>query len=344
MSTNRANPSTRRERVTLSDVARAAGVSTNTVSRVVRGDKEVSAQTRAHVTALIESMGYRPNVAARALSAEKTGIIHVILTVPMDHGHGSTLLAVMQAATQMDYQISLSHAPDPEHTEVSDILPFRVDGVIVIGGQKPAASFAKKIGEAYPTVLLLTSARNIPRVSTIHVDSTLGSRIATEHLLSQGMTHLVHIRGPKIWTDALDRSEGYIQACTHAGVEPVIVDAQSWDANEGYAQVMKLGEAPEGIIAANDQLALGAIRALSERGIRVPKETAVVGFDNIAGADNFTPPLSTIHQPFEAIGKQAVTLLTAMMEGARARDMLIKPKLIIRASSVVPMQANSYSL
>lgn len=321
-------------RVTLADVARAGGVSPNTVSRVVRGDPEVSSATRERITALIEQMGYHPNYAARALSADKTGLIHVILTVPMYHGHGHTLLSLLNAAATAGYQVSLANIPDPERANLAEVPPFRVDGVVILGGQAPTISMAVKLGARVPTVLLLTSEQRLSGVSTIAVDSEAGSRLATQHLIDQGLRRLAHIRGPKTWSDADERACGFTAACHAAGLEGQIIEAESWDAADGYYRVMSLSQMPQGIVTANDQLALGAMRAVHDKGLRVPEDVRVVGFDNVVGADFFQPPLSTIHQPFDRVGREAVSLITEMVNGAPARDVLIAPTLLVRSSSL----------
>lgn len=184
MSTRRRAP----KKVSLADIARKAGVSTNTVSRVVRGDPEVSEKTRARIAKLVEELGYVPNYAARALAAKRTNVLQVVLAAPMFHGHGTVLLSILNASAQAGYHVSLSYAYGPDGQLRSDFAPFDVDGVIILGGQDPTIDVAIESGKRFPTVLVLTSEQGLDGISTVAVDNVRGARLATEHLLAQGLT------------------------------------------------------------------------------------------------------------------------------------------------------------
>ncbi len=279
------------KKVSLADIARRAGVSTNTVSRVVRGDPEVSEKTRARISKLVEELGYVPNYAARALAAKRTNVLQVVLAAPMFHGHGRVLL------------------------------------------QDPTIDVAIEAGKRFPTVLVLTSEKGLDGISTVAVDNVRGARLATEHLLAQGLTDVVHICGPAGWSDAQMRRLGYEQACQAYGIEPVVLQPDSWDSRDGYDVMRAAGRLPEGVQTANDQLALGAMRYIYERGGVVPRDVRVVGFDDIDGADSYAPPLTTIHQPFDRLGRTAVRLVRSLMGGGPSQDIVLDPELVIRASS-----------
>ena len=321
------------KKVSLADIARRAGVSTNTVSRVVRGDPEVSEKTRARISKLVEELGYVPNYAARALAAKRTNVLQVVLAAPMFHGHGRVLLSILNASSQAGYHVSLSYAYGPDGQLRNDFAPFDVDGVIILGGQDPTIDVAIEAGKRFPTVLVLTSEKGLDGISTVAVDNVRGARLATEHLLAQGLTDVVHICGPAGWSDAQMRRLGYEQACQAYGIEPVVLHPDSWDSRDGYDVMRAAGRLPEGVQTANDQLALGAMRYIYERGGVVPRDVRVVGFDDIDGADSYAPPLTTIHQPFDRLGRTAVRLVRSLMGGGPSQDIVLDPELVIRASS-----------
>ena len=323
-------------RVSLADVARRAGVSSNTVSRVVRNDPEVSDATRKRIQELLEELDYKPNLAARALARSRTGVIHVLLAAPMFHGHAQTFLSITNAAAIAGFHVSVSDAQGPSSRVPKihhGLTPIDVDGVIVIGGQGPTLDLAVELGERVPTVLVLAGEHGFDKVSTVSVDNVLGARRAVEYLISLGVTDLLHIAGPVDWVDSGERLRGFREVCEERGLTPHVVQADSWDAADGYRLSKKWRCPPAGLFAANDQLALGAIRAMLEAGVRLPEESRVVGYDDIVGAECFFPPLSTVRQDFAAVGRSAVELLNELMNDQPSRDTVIEPSLVIRASS-----------
>lgn len=323
------------KRVSLADVAKLAGVSSNTVSRVVRGDPEVSDATRERIKHLIEEMDYKPNLAARALASSRTGVFHVLLAAPMFHGHGQTFLAIMNAASAVGFHVSVSnaHGVSAKAKKHHGLTPIDVDGVIVLGGQGPTVDLATRLGERMPTVLVLTGEHGLDAVSTVSIDNAEGARQATRHLISLGVTDLMHLAGPADWLDAAERLRGFSEVCQEHGIEPHAATPGSWDAQAGYELARTWACPPAGLFAANDQLALGAMRALHENGVSIPDETRVVGYDDIAGAECYYPPLSTVRQPFGVVGRTAVEHLVHLMNGGASRDTVIKPELVARASS-----------
>ncbi|WP_034285210.1 LacI family DNA-binding transcriptional regulator [Schaalia suimastitidis] len=320
-------------RISQADVARIAGVSTNTVSRVVRGDPEVADATRRRISALLAEVDYRPNFAARSLATNKTGVLHVALAAPMFHGHGRTLLSVLNAAALAGFNVSMSNTWNAEGNTQRDIAPFDVDGIVILGGQEPTIDLALRAATKVPTVLLLGSEHDLDGVSTVAVDNVRGSYLASSHLLRMGITDLAHLGGPGSWGDSGKRQKGFEQACREFGVKAPVFPADSWNARDGYDAVRSLPRLPAGLVCANDQLAMGAMRAIAESGALIPGDVRVVGFDDMDGADCFQPPLTTIRQPFDRVGRTAVRLIRQMLDGIEAQDILIEPELVIRASS-----------
>ncbi len=330
--------STRRlvtKKVSLADVAELAGVSSNTVSRVVRGDPEVADATRKRITSILNEVGYRPNYAARALAAKRTGVLHVLLAAPMFHGHGRVLLSVLSAASEAGYQVSLSNAYRADGTLRFDVVPFDVDAIIILAGQDPSVELAVDIGKRFPTVLVLTSEKRIEGISTVAIDNVKGARLATQHLLMQGVRDIIHVSGPSGWSDAAMRKQGFLQACDEYGVEGRVIESQSWNSQDGYDVVASLPGLPEALQTANDQLALGAMCVIHERGATVPRDVKIVGFDDVDGADCYSPPLTTIRQPFDRLGRSAVRIVRSMIDGGPTEDVTIDPELVIRASSTL---------
>ncbi len=330
----------RARRVSLADVARIAGVSSNTVSRVVRGDPEVADATRKRISEILEAVGYRPNFAARALAAKRTGIVQVILAAPLYHGHGQTLLSVMNEASAAGFTVLVKNAYGAEDVTARDAVPFDVDGVIILGGQGPTVDLAIKAGRTIPTVLLLSNDTDLEGVSTVSIDNRQGSYLAAKHLIDVGCVNIVHIQGALEWSDAHQRREGCERACQEAGAELTILEAGSWDASRGYETLRDFlsplpqgGPFPCGVVAANDQLALGALRAAHERGVNIPEEMKIVGFDDVEGATYFVPPLTTIRQHFDKVGAEAVKQLRNLLAGEPPQGVLVQPELVIRASS-----------
>lgn len=330
--------STRRQitkKVSLADVAEIAGVSTNTVSRVVRGDREVASATRERIRKLLNEVGYRPNYAARALASNRTGVLHVVLAAPMFHGHGRVLLSVLNAGAEAGYHVSVSNAYRPDGKLHADVAPFDVDGVIILAGQYPTTERAIEIGRRFPTVLVLTSETGLDGISTASIDNVKGAKIATDHLLDQGVKDVFHIAGPAGWSDTAMRRLGFLHSCADHGVEGRIIESYSWNAQDGYDAMRGAGVLPDGVMTGNDQLALGAMRLIHERGATVPGDVRVVGFDDVDGADCYLPPLTTIRQPFDRLGRAAVRLVRQLMDGGGVHDVVIEPELIIRQSSIL---------
>lgn len=304
--------------------------------------------TRKRISEILHEVGYRPHFAARALAAKRTDVIQVILAAPMFHGHGQTLLSVMTEAAAAGLSVVVSRA-DPDQDVDAQTVPFDVDGVIILGGQEPTVDMAIKTAAFAPTVLLLSNQHSLPGVSTVSVDNFAGSYQATRHLLDQGVLDLMHIEGDRSWADAAQRRDGFLAACREYGVQAEVLHAGSWGAQKGYEAAsaafdergeggVPFGEgAGMGIVAANDQLALGALRAAHERGVSVPYELSVVGFDDSEGAQCYLPPLTTVRQGFDKVGSAAIRQLAQLQTGDKPQDIVIDPELVIRASSTTHM-------
>ncbi|HMR50186.1 MAG TPA: LacI family DNA-binding transcriptional regulator [Arachnia sp.] len=320
-------------RVGLKEVAEASGVSLQTVSRVVRDLDGVASETRARVLESLRELNYRPNLAARSLSASRTGSVHVINAVPLFHGYAATFLSICKTLQDMNLHVSTSVVPDGKIPDLGDLVPVSADGVIVLGGRREPAPWVGELAKRTPTVLVGRLHLLPDNVSGIAMDHALGARVAVEHLRERGARHILHIAGPLDWTDSYLRLESYLEVCAEAGMEPVVRYADAWDASAAAAALEDLPPETDAIFAVNDMLALGCLSILHHRGIPVPGRIKVIGFDDIPGAESFYPPLTTIRQGFAEVGERAVEQLKELMDGGEPRRALVEPTLVIREST-----------
>ncbi|MEO7588061.1 MAG: LacI family DNA-binding transcriptional regulator [Arachnia sp.] len=320
------------ERPNLADVAKRAGVSSQTVSRVVRGADVVAKDTRERVLAIVAELGYQPNLAARSLSQRRTGVVHVVNATPLFHGHARTFLEVVAALGELGLHTSMSVLRLGEELTLNRLIPMGVDGVVILGGHSRSSRWAE-VAERLPVVFVGQRAGLPASVSSVGVDQAHGASLATRHLIAQGRARLLHICGPRDWLDAEERRDGFVQACDEAGVPFDKLSSPTWDAQSAYDVTAALPPGVDGVFASNDHLALGVMRRLHEHGRDIPGDVSVVGFDDAEGSACFWPPLSTIRQPFHEVGHAAVSQLTRLMDGGAAEHSLIQPELIVRGSS-----------
>jgi DNA-binding LacI/PurR family transcriptional regulator len=326
----------------MTDVARLAGVSHQTVSRVLNGHPNVKEQTRLRVRAAIAELGYRPNRAARALVTGRSQLIGIVALNSTLYGPSSLLAAFEQAAAEAGFAVSVGSVGRLDRESIAGAvdrhLDQRVAGLVVIA---PVASAGEAL-EDMPSGIPLVTIDGDPRRAhaLVTVDQVAGARAATRHLLAAGHRTVWHVSGPADWYDAAGRVEGWRQALEEAGAEvPPLIPAD-WSAAAGYSAGQMLARMPEvtAVFAANDHLALGLLRALSERGRRVPRDLSVVGFDDVPEAAFFIPPLTTVRPAFDAVAQAGLDLLLAQMadEGDPDNRIVIAPSLVSRESVAPP--------
>jgi LacI family transcriptional regulator len=333
----------------MTDVARLAGVSHQTVSRVVNDSPHVSAQTRTRVLAAMEQLGYRRNAVARALATRRSGTLGVITFDTVLHGPVTTLYGVEQAAGALGLGVSIAVvdrvSSDAVVRALSRLEDQSVEGVVALATQEDAVRALTAGLRALPAVfvggLAGTSEADAPAVGT---DQLTGARDATRHLLELGHRTVHHLAGPQDWLDGRWRVEGWREALRTAGAEePELVEGD-WSARSGYAAMREMLAADPtltAVFAANDQMALGALRALDEVGRRVPEHVSIVGFDDIPEAEFFRPPLTTVRQHFAESGQLAVHLLLGLIRpedaaAGAAPPPLVPTELMVRRSSGPP--------
>lgn len=323
------------------DVAALAGVSHQTVSRVLNDHPRVRPETRQRVLDAIAQLGYRRNSAARALVTRRTGTIGVVTSGSALFGPTSTLIALEHAARDAGLFVSVATLPTWGADQVSTVLEHfmsqGVDGVVVIAAHDDAVVAVQAFDEPVPIVMV--GPKNLPGpLHSVAVDQYAGGRLAVRHLLELGHRDVVHLAGPVDWLDARWRIEGWRDELAAAGIragEPIPGD---WSAQRGYdvGRELAAGELPTAVFAANDQLALGLLRAFAEAGLRVPTDVSVVGFDDVDGSAHFFPPLTTVRQEFGALGRRCMVLLLGAIAGECVDSGLIAPSLMVRASSGPP--------
>jgi DNA-binding LacI/PurR family transcriptional regulator len=322
----------------MTDVARLAGVSHQTVSRVLNGHPNVREQTRLRVRAAIAQLGYRPNKAARALVTGRSQLIGVIAQNSSLYGPASLLAAFELAAAEAGFSVSLRRVKELDRSSIASAVEHhrdsRVAGIVAIA---PTASANEALADVPAGVPLVTidgdPARSAPLVT---VDQTAGAFLATRHLLDAGHSTVWHVSGPPDWFDSAGRVRGWTQALESAGVEVPPLVAADWSAAAGYRAGQMLARMPEvtAVFAANDHLALGLLRAMHERGRSVPDDVSVVGFDDVPEAAYFIPPLTTVRPDFDAVARETLELLLAQVsEGeVESSQRTIAPALVSRNS------------
>jgi DNA-binding LacI/PurR family transcriptional regulator len=331
----------RRRGPSMLDVAREAGVSGQTVSRVSNGRTNVDAETRSRVLAAMRKVGYRPNSAARALRSGRFNNIGVIMFTLSSFGNMRTLDSIAVAAANTGYSITLIPVKHPTQGEVSiaftRLSEQAVDGVIIIIEAHLIDQADIELPAGLPVVVVDSSAKY--RFPVVDTDQAEGARLATEHLLELGHRTVWHVAGPAGSYSAERRQESWRRTLlAHGrGVPPVVPG--DWSTDAGYRAGAKLSTRSDvtAVFAANDQMALGILRALHERGRAVPGEISVVGFDDMAESSSFWPPLTTVHQRFDEVGRHSVDLLVkTIKDGESGESVLVPTRLVVRASTGPP--------
>jgi len=323
----------------MADVAKLAGVSLQTVSRVINDSPHVRADTRQRVQDAMRKLEYRPNPVARALVTGRSRTLGVVSFDTTLHGPASTLFGIERAAHEADYFVSIvslrSLASSSVVSAVERLRDQGVDGILVIAPQESATSALLHLPEDVPVVA--AEAGPDASVPLVAVDQFEGAQMATSHLLELGHRTVWHISGPVDWLEAQDRMRGWRSTLEAAGAPAPPVLHGDWSAHAGHELGRDLAANPDvtAVFVANDQMALGLLRALHEAGRRIPGDISVVGFDDIPEAEYFTPPLTTVRQNFNEMGRRSLLLLLEQIEsGVReARRETVAPELIVRAST-----------
>jgi DNA-binding LacI/PurR family transcriptional regulator len=323
------------------DVARVAGVSHQTVSRVLNDHPNVRETTRQRVRSAILELGYRPNRAARALVTGSYRSIGVIAPRSTLYGPSSLLAAFEEQSAIEGFTVSVARLRSFDAAAMREaaagLLAQRVAGLIVIA---PLATAAEALDDL-PDDLPLVAVDGHPSRSgaSARVDQVVGARLATAHLLDAGHATVWHVSGPPDWFDAAGRVTGWTAELRERGIEPPPVIDADWTAESGYRAGQLLGRMPEvtAVFAANDAIALGVLHALHEHGRRVPHDVSIVGFDDVPEAAHYIPPLTTVRQDFDAVARESLALMMERFSGLDgSTGRVVVPDLVVRSSVAAP--------
>ncbi len=326
----------------MTDVAQLAGVSHQTVSRVLNDHPHVREETRRRVLDAMVKLGYRRNLTARALVTRQTATIGVVAFDTDLYGPASTLFSIEEAARARDYRVSVVTVPDPDEAAFAEavdrLLEQSVTGVVVLAPQRAAVRVMAGLPPDLPAVAVEGGAA--PGIPSVVVDQVDGALQATRHLLGLGHRSIVHVSGREDWIEAEARLRGWQQAMAAAGAPLSPVLAGDWSPRSGHAAGRRLLDELPGttaVFVANDHMALGLIRAVSEAGVQVPEQISVVGFDDIAEAEFLRPPLTTVRQDFAEVGRRCVDVLldriATPVEWFDGPAVVVPCSLVVRAST-----------
>ncbi|GAA2531955.1 LacI family transcriptional regulator [Winogradskya humida] len=327
------------------DVAKLAGVSHQTVSRVLNEHPNVRPETRLRVLEAMRSLNYRRNLAARTLVTRRSNTLGIIGFETTLFGPASMLYGIESAAREAGYLVSIATVRNLERADVLSavdrLAQHAVDGIIAIA---PKTAVTSALMQA-PTDLFCVAvggAGDSESVPTVRMDNAEGACLATQHLLDLGHATVHHAAGPGDWPEAHERTEGWRRTLYAAGAVVPPVHPQWWDAASGYEQgrAMAADPAVTAIFCANDRIALGVLRALHEAGRKVPEEVSVVGFDDMPDSGFFLPPLTTVSQNFGELGRRSLALLLEHMnrpsDAETVDHVIVPPTLVHRASTAPP--------
>lgn len=305
----------------LEEIARLAGVSRSTVSRVVNGDKRVSDSARERVNTVIREHDYHPHAAARSLASRRTRMIGLripgeVTFIFSDPYYPNLVQGVVDACNEADYGLMLMMEPenDPVSSEriYQRVIRGRyLDGVILSTSVLGDPFIGRVASDGVPAVMI---GRH-PALTTVDVDNTVAATQAVRHLIGHGYRRIAHIAGPSNIVASNERFHGYELALTEAGIEvdPELIERGDFTEVSGYVAMRALIETPDlridAVFAGSDTMAAGAFRALAEAGLSVPEDIAVIGFDGLERHARAFPTLSTVVQPIAALGRAAVTTL-----------------------------------
>jgi LacI family transcriptional regulator len=342
-------------RATIKEVASVAGVSTQTVSRVINKRPDVSPETRKRVQNIIEQLGYRPSALARSLIQQRSYTLGVVTAGLRFIGPSRTLSGITSAAEEKGYSLLLKELPQFDTTDITPIFQAlhdrHVDGIIwavpEVGENHDWINHGS-VETRIPMVYLAMEPRD--DILDVSINNYVGGRIAVDHLFEQGYRYIGHVAGPVDWWEAQQRMKGWKDALREAGIESKDNHwaEGNWSSASGAQAIEKLfAQYPEmdSIFVGNDQMALGVVQVATQKGLRIPEDLGIVGFDNIPESAFFSPPLTTVQQDQYKIGKvaveQIIQIIESSLEGLEpetSNSFILSPTLVVRQSSLRPKE------
>ena len=328
----------------MADVAAVAGVSHQTVSRVLNGLPGVRPETAKRVHAAIALLGYRRNHAARLLASTRSRTIGVLTWGTSLVGPAQVLLALEAAARAADYRLSTvtitEMTPEGVGAAMDQVLGHAPEAVVVIVPHETVLRIAQEIDLGIPTVVVEGDLSQTPL--TAGVDNVQGARLATAHLLDLGHDRVDHLAGPLGWAEAAAREEGWRAELASRGLPVEAPRGRGdWSAASGYAagQSIAADRGVTAVFAANDQMALGLVAALRDAGRRVPDDVSVVGVDDLPESAYFTPPLTSVRQDFAELGRRTMNLVERALRGEPSPTTELVGTVLVERASTAPPRA-----
>jgi LacI family transcriptional regulator len=333
-------------RPTIRDIADAAGVSVATVSRVINARPDVAPQTRDEVMRHVRAHNFTTNRSARALSVGTTGYIGFTMPFVRADYFAAILAGAVEAAFEREMRLVLCatlHQHDREVSLLETLIDGATDGAIILLPEETNEELEELRASGYPFVVAdprLPLTDGLPAVSAAH---RAGAKAATDHLLALGHRRIAHLSGPRGWAATEERIEGYHAALAAAGVllSPELVAEGDFEIPGGYAaasRLLDLPDRPTAVFASNDNMAFGVVRAARERGLSIPEDLSVVGFDDGELAKSVSPALTTVRQPLAELGRTAVSLLKRLVDRQRVEALRVElaTRLVVRDSTMPP--------
>ena len=330
-------------KLTILDVARLAGVSRSTVSRVMNGRDDVRTDVRAKVLRVIDETGFRPSATARSLVSQRTGVLGLVIPWRVSQLLEDTyfvglIRGVSRASNAAGTTLSFFlFDTEEEERELYRrvVAPRLVDGLMLVALCKDDRLLDEVANSGLP-IVSLGRVMHRDDVSWVDVDNFDGSRRAVQHLVGLGHSRIAAIAGPQHMVSGIDRYNGFIEGMREARLDPGLVEFADWSGDGGYAAMLKLlPHQPTAVYVASDTMAMGALRAVTDSGLSVPEDLAVVGFDGLPASEKTSPPLTTLRQPIPQIGEALIKILLDQIDTDRREPVreLIPTELIVRESS-----------
>ncbi|WP_228373191.1 LacI family DNA-binding transcriptional regulator [Demequina silvatica] len=316
------------------DVAARAGVSHQTVSRVLNDFPGIRPETRERVLQAISELGYRRNMAARALATGRSEVIGVVMPETPHFGPTSTLYAIEHAAKRVGFKplITTASWETASMGQALDFLLARSVDALVVMAQHPDVLEAVEATTDVPVLYVLTGNSHAER--SVAVDQVAGTRLALEHLYDLGHRRFQHITGITGLTEAQLRRDTFLAFLRERDLEELPILEGDWSADAGYRAGLAMEEGVTALFCANDPMAIGAIHALEERGLSVPGDVSIVGFDDVPESGYAHPALTTVHQDFTEVGLRAVKALMRIVNGGEPGELEpVEPWLVVRDST-----------
>ncbi|KQZ10925.1 LacI family transcriptional regulator [Agromyces sp. Root1464] len=323
------------------DVARLAGVSHQTVSRVLNHHPSIRPETKQRVLDVMAELQYKPNRAARALVTSRSRTIGVLSASSTQYGPASSIAAIEAAARVAGYWVSTANIDSSDAGSIADGLAHLaaqgIEGLVVIAPQVRVFETIAQLSIDVPYVTMQSTGQEVGR--TLSVDQIAGARMATRHLIELGHRNIYHLAGPQDWIEAEARMRGFLEEMSAQDVPTTAPILGDWTANFGYHAGRELLTVRDftAIFASNDQMALGLMHAVRDAGLDIPGDVSIIGFDDVPEAAHFWPPLTTVRQDFAELGRRCVALLLGDRDPSAPEYVAtIAPELIIRGSTGAP--------